>query len=63
MSDFSNILRRGRRLFDMKDKGGKWGRCEECDSRALLFPYKDFEEETWMLCELCAADFAKEEEE
>jgi len=62
MSDFGNILRRGRRMFDMKNEGGIWGRCEECDERALLFSYIDDEKETWKLCEICATDFVKEEE-
>jgi len=62
MSDFGNILKRGRKMFNTKKNGGKWGRCEECDERALLFPYKDVEKEVWMLCEVCAAEFVKEEE-
>lgn len=61
MSDFGNILKRGRRMYDMKDQGGDWGRCEECDERRILFPYDDEEKQTWMLCEQCIAIFVKDE--
>ena len=62
MTDFGNILKRGRKMFDLKKKGGEWGRCEECDERAQLFPYSDEEKEVWLLCEICATSFVKEEE-
>jgi len=63
MGDFGSILRRGRRMFDMKDKGGKYGRCEECNKRAPLFEYKDVEEQVWTLCEECITMYTKEDEE
>ena len=46
MADFSDILKRGKRMFDLKDKGGKWDRCEECGKRKLCFPYDDDKDET-----------------
>lgn len=60
MSDFSNILKRGRKIFEIKDGGGVWERCEECGERLLCFPYKDVEDETWLLCEECTTIFVKE---
>jgi hypothetical protein len=59
---FSDVLRRGKRIFGVKDKGGKWGRCEECDERALLYPYDDKEGQVWMLCEYCLEILAKDDE-
>jgi len=61
MSDFGSILRRGRRMFDMKNRGGDWGRCEECDDRKIIFPYEDEENQIWMLCEQCMETFIKDE--
>jgi len=63
MSDFSNILKRGKRAFNTKKIGGKYGRCEECDERRILFPYHDSEDEVWNICEECMNKFIKEEEE
>jgi len=61
MSDFSSILKRGKRIFDMKDKGGEWQRCEECDEMLKCYPYKDEKCEVWMLCEDCSKEFIKDE--
>ena len=63
MGDFGSIMRRGRKMFEMKDNGGKWGACEECNKRRLLFKYYDSEEELWMLCEECITTYTKEDEE
>jgi len=62
MTDFADLLKRGRRMFDMKNKGGKWFNCEECGERRLCFAYDDDKEETWFLCEECASVFIKDEE-
>lgn len=61
MSDFNDILKRGKRVFDLKDKGGTWGRCEDCGKRSPLFPFEDSDGEIWMFCETCLLDFIKEE--
>ena len=63
MADFSSILKRGKKSFDAKAKGGKWGKCDECTERRLLFPYHDAEDEVWDVCEECMNTFIKEEEE
>lgn len=63
MGDFGSIMRRGRKMFDMKDKGGTWERCEECNKRALLYKYYDSEDQVWLLCEECITIYTKEEEE
>jgi hypothetical protein len=63
MSDFGNILKRGRKIFNTKNSGGVWGRCEECNARAFLFKYVDEENQTWLLCEQCINTFTKDEEE
>lgn len=60
MSDFSDILRRGRKKFTIKDQKGEFGRCEECNARALLYKYVDKEKQTWTLCEKCIETFTKE---
>lgn len=60
--DFGNILKRGRKIFNTKDKGGVWGRCEECDERALVYPYNDAEKQVWQLCEECISIMIKDEE-
>jgi len=63
MSGFGNILRRGKKIFVTKDKGGKYGRCEECNARDLLYKYFDEEKIVWMLCETCVTIFTNDEEE
>lgn len=62
MSDFGTILKRGRKMFDLKDKGGTWQRCEECDEMLECYPYVDEKTEVWMLCENCTKEFVKDEE-
>ena len=63
MSDFGSILKKGRKIFNTKDKGGRWGRCDECNARALLYEYIDEEKQVWQLCETCTVMFTKDEEE
>lgn len=60
-SNFGDILRRGRKMHDLKEKGGEWGRCEECDERAICYPYVDERKQIWMLCEECATIFVKDD--
>lgn len=62
MANFSDIMKHGKRMFDIKNKGGKWNKCEECGERRTCFIYDDDKEETWLLCEECANSFVKEEE-
>jgi hypothetical protein len=62
MADFADILRHGKKRFETKDKKGKWGVCEYCDKRRLLFPYRDSKKELWLLCSGCTNIFIKEEE-
>jgi len=61
MSDFGSILKRGRKMFDMKEKGGSWQRCEECDEMHKCYPYVDERGHVWMLCEECVTEFVKDE--
>ena len=61
MGDFSEIMRRGKRMFDMKRKGGSWERCEECDVRDICYPYLDEKDEVWVLCDECMSEFVKDE--
>jgi len=63
MSGFGSILKKGKKLFNTKDKGGEWGRCEECNARAILYKYFDEEKQMWMLCEQCITIFTNDEEE
>jgi len=59
--NFSNILKQGKRRFEVKSKSCKWDRCESCDSRELLFPYTGNKSDTWMLCSNCIETFVKDE--
>lgn len=61
MSSFADIMRRAKKMFKMKDGGGEWLRCEECDERRLCYPYADEKDEVWMLCEACASLFVKDD--
>jgi hypothetical protein len=63
MSDFGSILKRGRKIFNTKNSGGKFDRCEECNARALVYKYLDEENQEWLLCEQCLNTFTKDEEE
>lgn len=58
--DFSKILDRGKKMFDVTHKGGKWNVCEECNKRKLCYAYLDVEGEIWWLCEVCTQLFIKE---
>ena len=62
MADFADILKHGKKRFQIKDGKGKWGKCDYCDDRHLLFPYHDSKKELWLLCDDCANIFIKEEE-
>jgi len=62
MAGFGTILRRARRRFEVKSGASKWGRCEECDSRAQLYPFSDDKKQVWMLCSGCSELFVKDEE-
>lgn len=64
MADFGNILRRGKRRFEVKNKSSNstWGRCEACEMRTKVFPYNDEKKEVWLLCEECTNLFIKDEE-
>ena len=61
MVDFGKILKKGKKIFELKDNGGDWGRCEECNQRRKLFPFKDAEDQVWMLCESCIELFLGED--
>ena len=62
MAGFGDILKQGKKRFKVKSSLGSWGKCESCDERKLLFPYKDDKKETWHLCDGCSDLFIKEEE-
>lgn len=59
--DFSKILENGKKRFETKSNKGKWGRCDYCDQRQLLFPYKDSKKEAWSLCDDCINIFVEED--
>jgi hypothetical protein len=63
MGDFGSILRRGKKMFDIKDSAKKWERCEECNKRDILYAYRDKEDQPWWLCEECITIYTKEDEE
>ena len=63
MAGFGDILKKGKRRYDIKSKGGDWGRCEECDERARLYPFDDEKDQIWMLCEDCTEIFVNEVDE
>jgi len=62
MANFADILKHGKKRFQVKSKKSKWGKCDYCDDRYLLFLYRDSKNEIWMLCDECADTFIKEEE-
>lgn len=63
MVDFGTILKRGKRRAEVKEDPGVWGRCESCDDRRLLRPYRDQKGEIWKLCDECSDSYIKEETE
>ena len=63
MSGFGKLLKKGQRRHGIKSTRGQWGRCEECDERAILHPYRDVENQTWMMCEKCIELYVNEGEE
>ena len=62
MASFGDILKQGRKRFETKNSLGGWGKCESCDERKYLFPYRDEKNEKWTLCDGCSDMFIKEEE-
>lgn len=59
---FGDILKKGKKQFEIKEQRGFWGRCEYCDQRKLLFPYKEpANNSSWNLCDVCSDLFVKEE--
>jgi hypothetical protein len=62
MSDFGDILRRGRLRQVIKGQRGVWGSCDYCELRRKLYEYKDIKEEKWMLCTSCIDEFIKDED-
>lgn len=61
MSNFTDILKHGKKRFKVKNNKGEYGKCEYCDNRYLLFSYKDNNDEKWILCEECIDVFVEEE--
>lgn len=59
---FESILRRGQKKFVSRPESKKWGVCEYCDTRCLLFIYQDKKDVEWHLCEGCTDMIIKEEE-
>ena len=60
MADFGDLLKKGRDMAKLKDKGGKWGRCEECNEMTILYNFIDKENEKWELCEQCSKAFIED---
>jgi len=56
MGSFGDLLRKGKKRSSIKDNHGKWGRCETCQNRRLLYPYVDAKNQTWQICEFCIGD-------
>lgn len=63
MVDFGKLLQRGRQRYNIKTRNSEWGRCEQCDERAKLYPFYDAKKQSWMLCEKCADLFANEDDQ
>lgn len=63
MTGFGTIVERAKRRFGIKSTRGKWGRCEECEERSILYPFDDDKNQVWMLCEDCSNLFVKDEDE
>ncbi len=62
MVGFADILKNGKKRFEVKNKKGKWDLCEYCDKRHLLFPFRDSKKELWLLCDNCTNIFIEEGE-
>jgi len=65
MADFTQLLNRGhRRYIDKYLKKRDFGRCEVCDTRALLVkPTQKIDGDSvdWKLCNRCYDKFVREE--
>ena len=61
MSGFGDILKQGKKRFDIKKKRGSWGVCDDCANRKYLFSYSDNKKEVWRLCDSCSDSFIKDE--
>ena len=66
MSDFTTILKRGqRRYVDKYMKKRKFGKCDGCQTPALLIKYEEGSsdpEATWNVCEFCYTELLNNEE-
>jgi hypothetical protein len=68
MSDFTTILKRGQRRFrDKYLKRRKFGKCDGCQSPALLIEYEDVNapdrtEAVWKVCEFCYTELINNED-
>lgn len=54
---FGKLIGKARRRYQTKSRGGKYGRCEQCDERLPLYEYIDERKNVWMLCESCSDVF------
>ena len=59
--DFGKILKQGKRKFNIKNRPSKWGKCEACDVRRMLYAYDGKKRDIWMLCEECLETLIKDE--
>ena len=67
MSDFTTILKRGqRRYVDKYLKKRKFGRCDGCQTPALLIEYDDIlssdPDAVWKVCEFCYTELLNNED-
>jgi len=66
MSDFTTILKRGqRRYIDKYMKKRKFGKCDGCQTPALLIHYEEGAsdpEAAWNVCEFCYTELINNEE-
>ena len=54
MVDFITLLNRGKRKYiDKYMKKRKFGKCEGCDTPALLLTLSQSDDSGWRLCESC----------
>lgn len=53
MGNFGDLVRKGKKRSYIKENRGEWGRCETCQKRKVLYPYKDSQNHTWDICDLC----------
>jgi len=61
MTNFGDILRKGKRRFKLKTHIDLWDSCEACGLRSKVHNYCDEKGDSWLMCDKCIDLFIKEE--